>query len=108
MISVQALAMTGLTIWLVYCAVLITYRLFFHPLASFPGRKLAAATRWYEFYYDCLKGDGGEYMWEVDQMHEKYGECKVINCQPPSTFCTATSHAAITSCVFIWKDTVLV
>lgn len=54
-----------------YCASLIIYRLYFHPLAGFPGPKLAAATRWYEFYYDVIQQ--GKYVYKVDQMHDKYG-----------------------------------
>lgn len=48
-----------------------TYRLFFHPLAKFPGPKLAAISNIPEFYYDVIKK--GMYMWEIERMHEKYG-----------------------------------
>ena len=48
------------------------YHLYFHPLSKFPGPKLAAATFLYEFYYDVVKG--GMYIWEVERMHEKYGQ----------------------------------
>ncbi|KAF2280231.1 cytochrome P450 [Westerdykella ornata] len=47
------------------------YRLFFHPLAKFPGPKLAAATRLYEAYYDVAKN--GQYTFKIAQLHSKYG-----------------------------------
>lgn len=50
---------------------IIVYRLYAHPLARFPGPKLAAATFFYEFYYDVIRG--GMYIWEIERMHEKYG-----------------------------------
>ena len=50
---------------------LMTYRLCFSPLAMIPGPKLAAATGWYEFYYDCLLA--GKYIFEIERMHEVYG-----------------------------------
>src|SRR6185295_6222932 len=47
------------------------YRLFFSPIAHFPGPKLAAVTFWYEFYYDVVLS--GSYVWKILEMHERYG-----------------------------------
>jgi hypothetical protein len=54
-----------------WTASVLIYRLYFSPISKFPGPKLAAATLWYEFYYNIIKG--GMYMWEIQKMHEKYG-----------------------------------
>jgi len=59
----------------VYGIALVVYRLCFHPLAKFPGPKWAASTKWWEFYYDNLKGQGGTYSFEIEKMHEQYGAC---------------------------------
>jgi cytochrome P450 len=50
---------------------LIIYRLYFHPLAKFPGPKLAASSLWYEFYYDIVLR--GQFIWKIQEMHERYG-----------------------------------
>lgn len=55
----------------VYYFSVIIYRLQWSPLAGFPGSKLAAATGWYEFYYDFFCH--GTYIFEIEKMHEKYG-----------------------------------
>lgn len=52
----------------------VLWRLFSSPLSKCPGPKIAAATLWYEFYYDVLKDSGGQYMWEIERMHRVYGK----------------------------------
>lgn len=51
-----------------------TYRLYFSPLAKFPGRKLAALTGWYETYYDCWCQ--GRYGVEILSMHKEFGKLR--------------------------------
>ncbi|KIW11714.1 hypothetical protein PV08_11016 [Exophiala spinifera] len=58
--------------------VLAVYRIWFHPLAKFPGSKLAVATYWHETYYDVFKGH--QYIWKIREMHSKYGS--VIRTNP--------------------------
>jgi hypothetical protein len=47
------------------------YRLFFHPLAGFPGPKLAAMSHLYEGYYDIIHK--GQYIFKIEKMHAQYG-----------------------------------
>lgn len=69
----QALSygIAALSIIIFYAVGIVLYRLFFSPIAKFPGPKLAAATSWYEIYYDVVKK--GKYLFEIEKMHEKYG-----------------------------------
>lgn len=56
----------------ILCLASVTfYRLFLHPLAKFPGPKLAAVTRWYEAYYDVVQN--GQYTFKIEEMHKRYG-----------------------------------
>lgn len=66
--SWQAVAVTVA----VYIVTLAIYRLTFHPLAKFPGPKLAAITRYYEAYYDVIQN--GQYSFQIAKMHKKYGK----------------------------------
>ncbi|KIW89237.1 uncharacterized protein Z519_10090 [Cladophialophora bantiana CBS 173.52] len=58
-------------VWVAYILGLVVYRLYLSPLARFPGPKLAAATAWYEFYYDAICH--GRYTFEIGKMHKQYG-----------------------------------
>lgn len=57
---------------LAYLAALVIYRLFFHPLAKFPGPKYAAISRWHEYYYDVHLQ--GKFMFYLKTLHDQYGE----------------------------------
>lgn len=60
----------------VYLVGLGIYRLYFSPIAKFPGPKLAALTLWYEFYHDVVRG--GQYVFRIDELHEQYGTANDI------------------------------
>ena len=47
-------------------------RLYFHPLARYPGPLLAASTMWYKTYYDIIM-DGG-WAEHLEHLHSVYGE----------------------------------
>lgn len=61
-------ATTTVGYWLAVAA----YRLFFHPIAHFPGPKLAGLTRWYEFYYELVQQ--GQMTFHIQDLHKTYGE----------------------------------
>ena len=67
--SVLATALGG--VLCIYGLSLVIYRLYFDPLAGFPGPKIAAATAWYEFYHDVIRR--GQYIYKIEEMHKKYG-----------------------------------
>lgn len=52
---------------------LLVRRLYFSPLAKFPGPKLAALTGWYETYFEIIKRRGGQFTFEIKRLHEQYG-----------------------------------
>jgi hypothetical protein len=75
-------------IFLVHQIGRVIYRLYFHPLAKFPGPRLTAVTRWlaflrsvitrlivpicrYEIYYEMVLG--GQFTEQIKRMHQQYG-----------------------------------
>jgi hypothetical protein len=54
-----------------YYGSLVFYRLILHPLARFPGPRLAAISRWYEAYYDVVLN--GQYTSQILKLHKVHG-----------------------------------
>lgn len=61
-----------LAAYAVYLVGLAFQRLYLSPIAKFPGPKLAALTRWYEFYYDVVLR--GKFNDHITELHKIYGE----------------------------------
>lgn len=59
---------------------LYSYRLLLHPLARYPGPKLAAATNWYEFYYDVIQQ--GAFTSQIKKLHDQYGASPPLSHSP--------------------------
>ena len=62
------------------------HRLLWHPLAGFPGPKLAAISNLYGAYYDLIKE--GQLCVHVAHLHEVYGRncIWICSCRMPDTF----------------------
>ena len=80
-LSLFQLTVAGAVSPVLYLFGLVIYRLWFHPLAKFPGPKLAAATLWVEFYHDVVRS--GMYIWEIEKMHKKYGSYSFFSLNHP-------------------------
>lgn len=65
---------TALLTWTAYILGLVIYRLYFHPLAKFPGPKHAAISRWHEYYHDVTRK--GQFTFAIQEYHRKYGKLK--------------------------------
>jgi hypothetical protein len=65
----------ALSLYVVYGITLGIYRVYFSPLSHIPGPKLAAATRWYEFYYDAIKV--AKFYGQIEKLHAQYGKVLV-------------------------------
>nr|POE87787.1 trichodiene oxygenase [Quercus suber] len=70
---------SSLLLCFIYVIGLSIYRLLLHPLASFPGPRLAALTFAYETYYDVFVAPGGQFTYELDRLHDIYGPVIRIN-----------------------------
>lgn len=69
--------------WAVSFIALSVYRVTLHPLAGFPGPKLAGATYLPEVYHDLFRW--GRYTHEIRCMHEVYGP--IVRISPNELHC---------------------
>lgn len=65
------------TLLAIYTFSLIFYRIYLSRLSSIPGPKLAAATYFYEIYYDIVRS--GNMFKQLQILHEQYGPIIRIN-----------------------------
>jgi len=72
-------------VWFAYRVLIALYNISpFHPLARFPGPKIAAASYIYEGWYDWILV--GRYGNKIREMHEHYGTPIFLPILPPSQF----------------------
>jgi hypothetical protein len=69
--EISSLIVLSIAASIVWATVTVVYRFVFHPLAGFPGPKLAIATYAYEWYYDLYLS--GQYTFKLKELHERYG-----------------------------------
>ncbi|KAL8939045.1 MAG: hypothetical protein Q9216_003574 [Gyalolechia sp. 2 TL-2023] len=77
-LSLHEICLYAIILLLLYTVGLVIYRVFLSPLAKVPGPVLAAATGWYEFYFDCVKT--AQMTYEIDRLHRLYG--RVVRISP--------------------------
>ena len=53
------------------------YNVYLHPLARFPGPKLAAASKYWLFYQEFVKGESLSYV--RDKLHTQYGALRFVS-----------------------------
>ncbi|MCJ1251964.1 hypothetical protein MMC30_009202 [Trapelia coarctata] len=67
---VWSLAVISAASFFLYVIGVLIYRLYFHPLAKYPGPLLARITDWHPFYHSAL----GDRHLEFYRTHQKYGK----------------------------------
>jgi hypothetical protein len=72
-------------LFILYVVGLGIYRLYFSPLAAYPGPKLAALSNWYEFYWDVIRQ--GQFTFHIQRLHLQYGKSLLSStCQREFSF----------------------
>lgn len=69
--SLNIVAIAAAILLVTYTLYGAVWRLYFSPIAHFPGPRFAALTFWNEFYYDVVLG--GKYTWMILEYHKAYG-----------------------------------
>ncbi|KAL2681747.1 cytochrome P450 monooxygenase-like protein [Phyllosticta citricarpa] len=81
-IPFPTLLLTSAAVALTWVAWRAVYDIYFHPLARFPGPKLAAATRYWKVWVECFQAKS--FVHELKKLHARYG--KVLHLCEPSAY----------------------
>ncbi|UPK99739.1 hypothetical protein LCI18_011035 [Fusarium solani-melongenae] len=73
----KSLAVSVASILIVYCLGTFLFSLFLHPLAKFPGPKLAAWSQWWLSYQEAVKGESLTDI--LRRLHATYAHCDIYN-----------------------------
>ncbi|KAF1828860.1 cytochrome P450 [Decorospora gaudefroyi] len=76
-IAISHLVRFVLLCWVAYSGLRCLYNVCFHPLRKIPGPWMAAMTPFPDFWHDAVRR--GNYIWEIQKMHKKYGPIVRIN-----------------------------
>ena len=71
--SITSLSVLLAVAYSIFCACICLHRLFLSPIAAIPGPKLAAASQWYETYYEIFYDGGGQFTKQIWKLHAQYG-----------------------------------
>lgn len=77
----------------IYRALVIIYRLVLSPIAKFPGPKLAAATTWYEAFFDLRSKNFPDVL---SDLHDKYGIYKYTPAEIPLLILSQVPSSGLT------------
>jgi hypothetical protein len=58
---------------LLWIVIVVTYRLYLHPLSHIPGPRAAAATDLYKTYFNAT--GGSKFYLQIEKLHQKFGKC---------------------------------
>jgi len=77
--AIISLVTTAIIAWVLHTVVKVVSRLFLSPLKSIPGPRLAAASFWYERWFNIV----GRRAQQIDSLHKKYGMFVEMPPRPP-------------------------
>ncbi|TWU70990.1 hypothetical protein ED733_000684 [Metarhizium rileyi] len=89
--DIRTIATVFFSILLAHRAFLVFYRLYLHPLATFPGPRLAAVSTLYRAYYQFWRD--GKLLHKTIKLHKKYGP--VIRISPNEVKSSIHNRTAI-------------
>ena len=71
--SLAQLALYAVAAWVLWTAAWAVYNLYFHPLAKFPGPRLAAATEWWQVWLEVVTEQSLSLkLWELHAIYGVY------------------------------------